>query len=364
MSRAGVLVVLFFAFGCSSDNPSQPQVLISEAPGRSGANAFSLELEQVFGGDENAADERRIIGNIGPVAIHESGEVFVVDRQANQIVAFGADGSVKWRKGSQGVGPGEIQYPNTLITIPDGLALVNQAGSRIDRFDLTGDYQSTRPATPGLSFKCFLPNGRFLGVKGVANEWRLQILTTQLENEADSLSLLFDATFDLDGPAGFGANLAVTACNESELLIASPGAYQIDRYTKEGTYIGSLGRSDTGWKPPSSATEQATVTVPTVLPSVPLQLGENGYLIVAQWLKDPDSARDIANAMVQGIRPPLREWVYSLDLFDEKGALVSTLSGEGESPIGRPIASDKNGAVYTYIDTPFPQIRRYSVVFN
>lgn len=323
---------------------------------------IALELDQIFGGDENSADERSLIGRIGSVGVHESGDVYVLDSQGNNIVAFNSDGTIKWRKGEFGEGPGEIKWPSKLIAFSDGLMLVNQGRSRIDRYDLDGEYQSVLRKPARFSLKCILLDGRLLGDEAVRDEWRLKVLTTQSEYEIDSLSVLIDVKFEIDQPAGFGARIAVTACDGSEILVVSPGAYLIYRYSLEGGYLGSFGRSDTGWNPPVTVTDGAAVMVPLFMPNVPLRLGDRGYFMVAQWLKNPEVVLDIANAMLKGTSPPIREWQYSLDLFDRMGTLVSTISGDGESPIGRPVASNERGVIYSYINSPIPQVRRYNLI--
>ncbi len=362
--RFTVLVLLLLSVACSPSPELSTGVVVNSAPGSKGPDAFDLQLEQVFGGDENAVDERSLLGRIGSVGVSESGDVYLVDAQSDEIVAFNSDGSVKWRKGGPGEGPGEIQWPGQLIVSSDGLLLVNQGGGRVDRYDLSGEYKSVLSNPPQFKLKCVLPDGRILGDEAVRDEWRLRLLTAPSELEIDSLSVLVNVEFDIDEPAGFGAMSAVTACSGTELLVASPGAYLVDRYSLDGEFLGGFGRSDTGWKPPVTASGEGAVSVPLFMPNVPLDIGEDGYFIVAQWLRNPEIAVDIAMAMLNRTPMPVREWQYSLDLFDRNGMLVSAVSGDGESPIGRPFASDGRGAVYTYVRSPIPQIRRYRLAVD
>ncbi len=207
----GVAILKLFSVACSSNTRMPPSVVMNTAPGVNGPDAFSLELDQVFGGGGNEIDERSFIGYISSAGVHESGDVYVIDYQSNDIVAFNSDGTIKWRKGESGEGPGEINMPSTLIVLSDGLMLVNQGGGRIDRYDLNGEYQSVFRSSEKFSLKCMLPDGRFVGDEAVRGDWRLKVLTTDIENEMDSLSVLIDATFDIDEPAEFGAAMAITA---------------------------------------------------------------------------------------------------------------------------------------------------------
>ena len=79
LGRVGVAVLMLLSVACSPNSQMPPSVVVNAAPGTSGPDAYSLELDQIFGGDENSADERSLIGRIGSVGVHESGDVYVLD---------------------------------------------------------------------------------------------------------------------------------------------------------------------------------------------------------------------------------------------------------------------------------------------
>ena len=124
--------------GCRAPTPHVSGEIISVAPGTLGAAAFSLELEQVFGGDETNPDA--LLGWVTSIAVGEDGTVYAVDSRANRVVAFDNRGAVVWRIDDVGEGPGQIRYPGELVIAGEQLWMVNQAGQRLDQ---TNDVAAT-----------------------------------------------------------------------------------------------------------------------------------------------------------------------------------------------------------------------------
>ena len=79
-------------------------------PGPEGAEPpFALELEQTFGAEEEPADS--LLSFITGMAVDEAGNVYVVDRGDDRLVAFAPDGKLLWAGGRSGQGPGEFDGP-------------------------------------------------------------------------------------------------------------------------------------------------------------------------------------------------------------------------------------------------------------
>ena len=79
----------------------------------------------------------------------------MLDGQASQLVAFAADGSVRWVAGRGGEGPGEFDNARGLALSGDStLAIVNRGSNRLDFWDTSGEYlRSGALNDPSLDFE-------------------------------------------------------------------------------------------------------------------------------------------------------------------------------------------------------------------
>ena len=110
----------------------------------SGEPRLSLELEQVFGADTAPIDA--ILGEPYELyaAADAAGNLYVLDAQSHRLVSFAPDGSVRWRVGRKGEGPGEFEWAGEIAVTPDGSVFVlNRSRTRLDRWDSGGSYISS-----------------------------------------------------------------------------------------------------------------------------------------------------------------------------------------------------------------------------
>jgi hypothetical protein len=105
------------------------------------ARPLRFELEQSYGSD--GFPEEAMLGNpfgLG-VAADEQSNVYVLDPQIARLIAFAADGSVRWTAGRAGEGPGELNRPSGLALSGDGtIAIMNQGRTRIDLWSTDGEH--------------------------------------------------------------------------------------------------------------------------------------------------------------------------------------------------------------------------------
>jgi hypothetical protein len=121
-------------------NPAEPLWGTSEE----GAPRLALELEQVFGVDREPAEA--LLGNEYELDldVDADGNVYVLDGQTSQLVAFDSEGMVRWRAGRKGMGPGELYEPREVAVGPDGTVVVgNDSGRQLSLWDRAGNYLSS-----------------------------------------------------------------------------------------------------------------------------------------------------------------------------------------------------------------------------
>jgi hypothetical protein len=93
--------------------------------------------------------------------------IFVLEWSGRQIVALNAhNGSVRWRAGRKGVGPGEFNNPYDLRPVEDGGVVVFDApAKRLTRYSADGSINSIVPLSriPGMArWMCALRDKRYL----------------------------------------------------------------------------------------------------------------------------------------------------------------------------------------------------------
>lgn len=109
-----------------------------------GESRLALELEQVFGVDRAPAEA--LLGNEYELDldVDADGNVYVLDGQASQLVAFDSGGAVRWRAGRKGMGPGELYEPREVAVGPDGTVVAgNNSGKQLSLWDSAGHYLSS-----------------------------------------------------------------------------------------------------------------------------------------------------------------------------------------------------------------------------
>lgn len=73
-------------------------------------------------------------GNIADIAASPSGDIFVLDEQAQKIAIFDSDGSFVQSVGGIGDGPAEFRYANGIELLTDGTLAVSSRGSQLKLF--------------------------------------------------------------------------------------------------------------------------------------------------------------------------------------------------------------------------------------
>jgi hypothetical protein len=158
MKRLGVLLLLG---ACGGDADSRWNGSIETLP--NGAvrvanpaqgiwaedGGWRLVPERVLGTIDGA--EPTVFASIAAVQAADNGRIYVLDRQANELRIFSADGEHVRTVGRSGGGPGEYVSANGLLWIAsDTLVVIDQQGNRYSI--LTGDGEYVRSVPRSLGF--------------------------------------------------------------------------------------------------------------------------------------------------------------------------------------------------------------------
>jgi hypothetical protein len=138
---------MVFLAGCGAAPPDGPITEVIDSAGvrivLNPAEDFLLdwrfEPTLVLGGAEDGPEAFYQVG-FGSIGTDQDGNLYVLDRGQHHILVFDGDGQHLRTMGRQGGGPGELQWPSTLIVWPDGSSAVSDIGKRgLIRFDPNGE---------------------------------------------------------------------------------------------------------------------------------------------------------------------------------------------------------------------------------
>jgi len=333
-----------------------------------------FELEQTFG--VALAPEEAMLGSIGSLDVDDEGSVYVLDRQSGRLVAFGAEGDVRWRVGSEGEGPGQFQRPRGMALDGAGsLFVANQGGGVLDQFDLSGSFLGRYPFRPSglstFSLDGFLASGRMVGhdFLGGTVGTRLAVM-----RRGEPLELVADGEIDLypelEIPAGVSAGVGVGVAGE-EVMVGHDGRYEIRVFDGELDPVRVVARPDVDHLVRAGVAfvdggRGGIAPMSQLAP--PLVFPDGRWLVYSSWptgVEDPDEwvRRTMLDRQAAPERGPQGR---ALDFFAPDGRYLGGLHwvGEGGPGIGRPSAIGADGRLYTTVSDPFPQVRRYRVIFE
>jgi hypothetical protein len=324
---------------------------------------FRFVLEQTFGVSEKP--EKAILAGVGPTIVDDDQNVYVFDSRASNLVSFDRNGSFRWRAGSAGEGPGEFNLAfGGMIADGEGLLyILNQRWTRVDVFDTSGTFVTTRgldrlqrrqPFLVG-----FLDLNRLLLSYPLTGAFGLGFDLISTEAEWTRLAQFeVDQSGDLSVPGGLSA-APIAELIDGDIAVGNVGEYRIefldpsgklkrvmtrdfDEYVRPGLYQG-----------PDDRRVRQFSNITRVLAVGAYRLV---FAFYATNVPDPDAF------VAQSPRDaPAIAAEKTIDLFDANWTLLYSWvapSDEHPAPSGFH-AIDASDRLYFDTDAPFPQLGRY-----
>jgi hypothetical protein len=122
--------------GCGAEAPStlvertdSAGIVIVMNRGGDQPLAWSLERTFSLGGADDGPEAFHNVGR-GSVATDEAGYLYILDRGNHRILVFDGDGRHVRELSRRGGGPGELQWPTSLVVAQDGSLAVSDIGHR------------------------------------------------------------------------------------------------------------------------------------------------------------------------------------------------------------------------------------------
>lgn len=342
--------------------------------GDGGDQPVRFVLEQIFGVESTPV--QAVLGSIDGVDVDEDGNVYILDTQSNELVAFGADGIVRWRAGSEGEGPGEFARSSGIALDDNGSIVVsNQSGYVLDSFDLMGRFRNRRRVAEAGIARFFIDD--FLAPDIILGHDRNvgAIGTTVLVlRQGEELELAAAREIDVDPEAPVPADVSVVVglrASDGMIFIGHDGRYEIRILDKSLQLVKVVARPDFGQLVRTGFTVDnggrgIFANVGWLRP--PVVLPDGMWLVSASWptgVDDPDAyTRQLF--LEPGSSPERGPTGKSLDFFDADGRYLGGFEWVGDSGpgIGVPVLVAADGKLYTERSDPFPQLRRYRVIIE
>lgn len=330
------------------------------------ASPIAFDLEQTYGADDGTD---AMLGDARTFVADDTGYLYVFDRQTSQLKSFAPDGTLRWTAGREGEGPGEFQntFQERVLAL-DGtdLYVLHQMGTRIEHFDTDGSYIDSYPvgediqvtALVGISSKGYLLLAAPIWGRVGEHLYRFDLDTQTIVDDTEIV--LHDDPVDEEGLA-HSAGLTVHGDSlVGRLGIGQYALWSLDAsgtpartITREVDYMVGVGRYDMngGFR----IRGYSTLKGPFVLPS--------GHWLAftyhAPEVRDPDE--QLQREINENASSPT--YRATIDLFDSDGRFLDAMVWEDtQTPdIGEPAQMDAEGRLYTIVEEPYPQLRRYAV---
>lgn len=185
-----------------------------------------------------------------------TGDIFVANRENNQIAAFSPTGAPMLIFGSNGSGPGQLSFPQGITFAPDGTLLVDDFGNdRIERFSLSaGDTSATWVATYGqFGAGASAPAGDLNNPTGisVAPDGTIWVADT-LNNRIQSVSATGVWGVPITKPVGIGPQTAflvpwgITVAPDGSIWVSDIGNKRLVSVDTSGNLIFSATEATMG----------------------------------------------------------------------------------------------------------------------
>jgi DNA-binding beta-propeller fold protein YncE len=177
------------------------------------------------------------------IAVEPSGDVLVADTHYHRILRYSADGALKGRFGSLGLGPGQFTYPTGLAVAADGTIYVSEFGGNEDGKDRIQVF------TPDGNFvrewgKYGEGPGEFHRPQGIALAGG-RLYVTDVANHRIQVFEAADGRFVREW-GGVKYPYGISVDGDGNVLVAEYGSHRISKFAPDGRLIAAAGGAGTG----------------------------------------------------------------------------------------------------------------------
>lgn len=330
----------------------------------------SFELIQTFGSEDNPA--QGILLYLSKIIVDKNGNVYALDGRNDRLMSFAPDGALRWSNQRNGRGPGDLHSPYDMTWDREkALFVLNNRSSRVDEFDLEGNFIKSQ-ALDNLGFYGatvidFIEQDKFVFGSPITQIYAAQINVVDFSEKPTVLSdFKLSPSPDVKLPIGFYYTSEYTVIDGS-IFLGSDHSYGFYVYDLDGQQQNKVTRNIDADVAPIviDGTPPAPSTVMSLGSSgPPIKLNEDYYVQYNYWptnLSNP--TKYVENLLTTRKAPVPVKTRTSIDILNTDMELLYSYeynSGDNNG-IGKVMATDSEGFMYTVSYKPFVQIRKYKV---
>ncbi|MTI89722.1 MAG: 6-bladed beta-propeller [Balneolaceae bacterium] len=316
---------------------------------------YELIHEYVFREDDDL-----LIGSPSYLVTDENENLYFYDFDQPRLISLTSEGELRWISGQEGSGPGDFESIRSITLHNNKLYISNVSGSRLDTYDLDGNYLESQAFPEDLSSA---------SVIGITDENHLILSRTYWSN-IGSMIAIADYSNSFEKQKAFpiqqleGVELKMRGSIrtgisyfQENIVSGNFGEYLITFYNLEGNSVKKITRDfDRIVRP--GITQQSVRSFGGV--QAPYFFPDGHFAVRAAWptnISDPD----------QYVRSEKKEKVIyrnTLDYFNPNGKLIYSFETDGNSSdMGYLTHIDQKGHAYFLNHYPVTSIRKYKVNF-
>lgn len=309
-----------------------------------------------------------IIGYVNAFTVDDNGNMYFIDSRQGKMVSLDSSGEFRFVTGQKGRGPGDLENAYSMAYKNNTIHISNVSGSRIDAFDLQGNFISSTSLPKEVSFgsiEGITDNDRFI-IRSVAwGELADNIMVSELNEDSLTVSNTFKVSYADDVEIGTGmSSSSDVILHDSKLIAGHLSKYMINIYDLEGSITKTIQRDFTKLIPPGFAESNTSSTIMGMGGLYPVGVLSNGYMIIrTQWPTNVKDSNEHVKKTRNGNAPDVL-FANSLDVFDFNGTLLYSLESEGFDPeIGSIKFMDNDDHIYA-VSEDGTTLNKYKVYTN
>lgn len=296
------------------------------------------------------------------------GNYYFMDRRQNIMASVSPEGGLRWVHGQKGRGPGDFESISNMKIIQDTILVSNIQGTRIDRFDLSGNF---------LSSSQLPKDAIFANIEGITSDETLVLSSTLwgklgrtvhiVESSGDSLTVL--NTFPvLQGEAEIGDGMSSSASltvYKDKIISGNTSGYRILHFDLEGTLTSIIERDFDKIVRPGYYESNGSSSIRTYGDlSSPYFLNDGSFFIRANWPTNVDDPDEYLRKSRSGTAPDIIS-AHTYDYYSSQGEILYSFEGEGWTPeMGHFIFIDEQDHAYTITSDESVTINKYKIIIQ
>lgn len=305
-----------------------------------------------------------VISRISFLQIDTEGNLYFMDNRASRLYSVDAEGDLRWATGQEGKGPGDFENPFGMSMYEDHLYISNVIGSRIDQFDLDGNFVRSYDMPKGVqyvSLEDFTEDGNLLASSANFGTVGAKIYTLAL---GDTVRIV--TSFDIQEEVGEEFERASTrgalSLLSGEIVYSYNSAYVTQYYSYEGELLREVHREFDGTLGPGIYATEGSVTLYSFGRVGSPVLVDNGmYLVNVRYPTNVDDPNAYARKAQTGGDVEPVEYDSFMDIYSRDHQLLYTIEDDNLlDELGSLSIRDANGFYYS-ADSDDLVIRKYRI---